>query len=188
MLFHFLLSWYHAIKLVEGSIFRIFMWSWHKRLVSTFGPHSIGLSTFTIFKAAFWGISFWDKTIWIPNFRWAAEISKCGESSALSMFWAPAAAWRATDCPPFFPANQLDIAGEFLYPWNQGTSFPCSLQWVFAVHLGLSFSRQVTEENLIWCKCNENRLSRIKKHYYTPGCEAAGRDAILWDEKYMLFF
>ena len=31
---------------------------------------------------------------------------------------------------------------------------------------------QVTEQNLIWCECNENRLSRIKKRYYTPGCKA----------------
>lgn len=50
----------------------------------------------------------------------------------------------------------------------------CGERWLCSQ----THQRKVTEENLIWCKCNENRLSRIKKHYYTPGCEGFKEPAV----------
>lgn len=43
----------------------------------------------------------------------------------------------------------------------------CGKRWLCSQ----THQRKVTEQNLIWCECNENRLSRIKKRYYTPGCK-----------------
>lgn len=69
----------------------------------------------------------------------------------------PRASWKEA-----YEANQEPYAPVF-------ECTTCQERWLCSQ---ATHQRQVTQEELIWCpKCNENRLSKIKKHYYTPGCK-----------------
>eukprot|EP00435_Cladocopium_sp_Y103_P039457 s1014_g10.t1 len=71
--------------------------------------------------------------------------------------WMPRASWKEA-----YEANQEPYAPVF-----ECTS--CGERWLCSQ---ATHQKEVTQDRLIWCpKCNENRLSKIKKHYYTPGCK-----------------